>query len=168
MRVPRIKDPDGGIVMSRWPPWQAGYCSGCCIRKQTLWSPEPVVIPESMSGTLKYVVRHWSEHVYPMGNGRLGFTVFGDPDRERIQFNEDSLWVGNEDYTGGYQPFGDDGELLVLHVAIDHLVRVLDTHVDLAILLDDRDVMLDADGVEIQERNIHVTGHRLCGLGKRG
>ena len=36
-----------------------------------------------------------------------GCTIFGEPQKERIQFNEDSLWVGNEDCTGGYQPFGD-------------------------------------------------------------
>ncbi|MCR5217635.1 glycoside hydrolase N-terminal domain-containing protein [Treponema sp.] len=30
----------------------------------------------------------------PLGNGRLGCMVFGDPVRERIQFNEDSLWSG--------------------------------------------------------------------------
>ncbi|MBT8038247.1 MAG: glycoside hydrolase family 95 protein [Verrucomicrobiae bacterium] len=57
--------------------------------------------------SLRAQVKHWSQNVYPMGNGRLGFTVFGDPDRERIHFNEDSLWLGNEDYPGGYQPFGD-------------------------------------------------------------
>ena len=49
----------------------------------------------------------WETQVYPLGNGRLGCTVFGGPQRERVQFNEDSLWVGNEDCTGAYQPFGD-------------------------------------------------------------
>jgi alpha-L-fucosidase 2 len=49
----------------------------------------------------------WQRSVYPLGNGRLGCTVLGEPKKDRIQFNEDSLWVGNEDNTGGYQPFGD-------------------------------------------------------------
>lgn len=49
----------------------------------------------------------WQNSVYPLGNGRLGCTVFGFPPRDRVQFNEDSLWVGNEDNTGAYQPFGD-------------------------------------------------------------
>jgi alpha-L-fucosidase 2 len=48
----------------------------------------------------------WQSSVYPIGNGRLGCTVLGDPRQERLHFNEDSLWVGNEDNTGGYQPFG--------------------------------------------------------------
>ncbi|MDT8390727.1 MAG: glycoside hydrolase family 95 protein [Lentisphaeria bacterium] len=72
-----------------------------------LWTDRPTAVPETTAKTLRYLDKHWSNHVYPMGNGRLGFTVFGDPDLERIQFNEDSLWVGNEDHTGGYQPFGD-------------------------------------------------------------
>jgi alpha-L-fucosidase 2 len=75
--------------------------------QQILWSPSPVVVPSKIADNLGYLDKYWSENVYPMGNGRLGFTVFGDPDLERIPFNEDSLWVGNEDHTGGYQPFGD-------------------------------------------------------------
>ena len=72
-----------------------------------LWSYEPVALPADGEGRLKNVAGQWSRHVYPMGNGRLGFTVLGDPKRERIHFNEDSLWLGNEHHTGGYQPFGD-------------------------------------------------------------
>ena len=49
----------------------------------------------------------------PIGNGRLGGMVFGGVERERIQFNEDSLWTGDEnpggnnDTMGAYQDFGD-------------------------------------------------------------
>ncbi len=81
---------------------QAAHADG-----HLLWSDKPLAVPEKFAGNLRELDRHWSQQVYPMGNGRLGFTVFGDPDMERIQFNEDSLWVGNEDHTGGYQPFGD-------------------------------------------------------------
>jgi len=77
---------------------------------QSLWSDRPVVVPEGS----KNLDKIWSQEVYPIGNGRLGCTVFGHPDVERIQFNEDSLWVGNEDHTGGYQPFGD------LYVQLGH------------------------------------------------
>ncbi|MDP4624799.1 MAG: glycoside hydrolase family 95 protein [Akkermansiaceae bacterium] len=35
----------------------------------------------------------------PVGNGRLGAMVFGEPNQERIQFNEDTRWSG-----GPYQP----------------------------------------------------------------
>ena len=32
------------------------------------------------------------EEALPLGNGRLGAMVFGDPTSERIQLNDDSLW----------------------------------------------------------------------------
>lgn len=35
----------------------------------------------------------WTEAL-PVGNGRLGAMVFGGVNKERIQFNEDSLWTG--------------------------------------------------------------------------
>ena len=34
----------------------------------------------------------------PVGNGRLGAMVFGDPQHERIQLNEDSMWPGGPDW----------------------------------------------------------------------
>lgn len=34
------------------------------------------------------------EEAYPIGNGRLGAMVFGQPGYERIQLNEDSVWYG--------------------------------------------------------------------------
>jgi alpha-L-fucosidase 2 len=40
------------------------------------------------------------QQALPVGNGRLGAMVFGGVPRERIQFNEDSLWVGRpHDYS---------------------------------------------------------------------
>jgi alpha-L-fucosidase 2 len=35
----------------------------------------------------------WTEAL-PVGNGRLGAMVFGNVQKEHIQFNEDSLWTG--------------------------------------------------------------------------
>ena len=34
------------------------------------------------------------DHALPIGNGRLGAMVFGQATRERLQLNEDSLWLG--------------------------------------------------------------------------
>src|SRR5688572_24658222 len=34
------------------------------------------------------------DHAMPLGNGRLGAMVFGTVNRERIQLNEHSLWMG--------------------------------------------------------------------------
>ena len=51
--------------------------------------------------------RAWMTEALPIGNGRLGAMVFGGVEHERIQFNEDSLWLGDERDTGAYQAFGD-------------------------------------------------------------
>jgi len=51
--------------------------------------------------------RKWPSETYPIGNGRLGAMPFGGLEREQIQFNEDSLWIGDELKTGAYQNFGD-------------------------------------------------------------
>jgi len=36
----------------------------------------------------------WNEAL-PVGNGRLGAMVFGRPDRERLQLNEETIWAGS-------------------------------------------------------------------------
>lgn len=43
----------------------------------------------------------------PVGNGSLGGMIFSDSAKEHIQFNEQSLWTGDETAMGAYQPFGD-------------------------------------------------------------
>lgn len=71
-----------------------------------IWTDNPIVIDDPAIPH-KQEAGIWEQEAYPVGNGRLGCTAFGNPGRERIQFNQESLWVGNEDNTGGYQPFGD-------------------------------------------------------------
>ncbi|HUI33574.1 MAG TPA: glycoside hydrolase N-terminal domain-containing protein, partial [Dysgonamonadaceae bacterium] len=39
----------------------------------------------------------WTDAL-PIGNGRMGAMVFGDPINERIQLNEDSLWPGGPEW----------------------------------------------------------------------
>jgi hypothetical protein len=51
--------------------------------------------------------RTWMTDAYPMGNGKVGGMVFGGLAEEHIQFNELSLWTGDEEETGAYQAFGD-------------------------------------------------------------
>lgn len=43
----------------------------------------------------KKAATHWHESI-PLGNGRLGVMIFGDPKHERIVLNEQSLWSGGE------------------------------------------------------------------------
>ncbi len=59
----------------------------------TLWYAQPA--------------RDWQKEALPIGNGRLASMLFGAAPRERIQFNEESLWIGDEKTTGSYQNFGD-------------------------------------------------------------
>ena len=72
-----------------------------------LWSDHPVVPDYSQLEKPRDKQRLWQHYAYPIGNGRLGCTAFGHTDFEHIQLNQDSVWVGNEDTTGGYQPLGD-------------------------------------------------------------
>lgn len=51
--------------------------------------------------------KDWMTQAYPIGNGKLGAMIFGGTDQEHIQFNESSLWTGDEKETGEYQAFGD-------------------------------------------------------------
>ena len=49
----------------------------------------------------------WMTEALPIGGGSLGGMLFGQPGGERIQFNENTLWTGDEHDTGSYQAFGD-------------------------------------------------------------
>ena len=66
----------------------------------------------------------WTEAL-PIGNGRMGGMVFGGATNERVQFNEQTLWLGDEIEMGSYQPFGD---LLVHleHGPVTEYERMLD------------------------------------------
>lgn len=46
--------------------------------------------------------KHWHTEGIPIGNGRLGAMLFGGVESERIQFNENSLWGGANNFDGGY------------------------------------------------------------------
>ncbi|TSJ44099.1 glycoside hydrolase family 95 protein [Mucilaginibacter corticis] len=50
--------------------------------------------------------KEWMTDAYPIGNGRIGGMVFGGIDHERIQFNDNTLWTGDEHDRGAYQAFG--------------------------------------------------------------
>src|SRR4051812_10958290 len=76
-------------------------------------SPAPKVARGRASMQLWYdrPAKSWMTEALPVGNGRLGAMVFGGVDRERIQFNEISLWTGMEvnsddsNALGSYQAF---------------------------------------------------------------
>ena len=51
--------------------------------------------------------KDWQKDCLPIGNGRLGSMIYGGVEKEHIQFNEDTVWIGDENDTGSYQAFGD-------------------------------------------------------------
>ncbi|SEL37553.1 alpha-L-fucosidase 2 [Roseateles sp. YR242] len=48
----------------------------------------------------------WEQQALPIGNGRLGAMLFGGLARDRISFNDITLWTGDARHMGAYQPFG--------------------------------------------------------------
>lgn len=50
----------------------------------------------------------WDAEALPIGNGRMGAMLFGGVEKERIQFNEQSLWSGDNNWDGEYET-GDHG-----------------------------------------------------------
>jgi alpha-L-fucosidase 2 len=50
----------------------------------------------------------WESEALPIGNGRMGAMLFGGVKTEHIQFNEQSLWSGDNNWDGGYDT-GDHG-----------------------------------------------------------
>ncbi|MCX7817893.1 MAG: glycoside hydrolase N-terminal domain-containing protein [Kiritimatiellae bacterium] len=50
--------------------------------------------------------RVWASEALPIGNGRLGAMLFGEVATERVQFNEDSLWTGDQNPSGDYATMG--------------------------------------------------------------
>ncbi|MBT6417399.1 MAG: glycoside hydrolase family 95 protein, partial [Candidatus Marinimicrobia bacterium] len=68
----------------------------------------------------------WNEAL-PIGNGRIGAMVFGRPETERIQLNDDSMWPGSPEWgnpTGRPEDLKKIRELLMAgnHVSADKMV----------------------------------------------
>jgi len=92
------------------------FCTGlmgfvCCVVLATAVSTVSAEEPADWSGKSVLWYRapaaNWEKQALPIGNGRLGGMIFGGVEKEQIQFNEDTLWIGDEKDTGAYQTFGD-------------------------------------------------------------
>ena len=97
------------VVFGTWAP--AAQAGGPV--KRVVWSDKPVVVDPNSPKPIKNFQHVWGSSVYPIGNARLGATIYGGIAEEQIQFNEDTLWTGDENDTGRFQNFGE------LHVALD-------------------------------------------------
>jgi len=69
---------------------------------------------------------NWESEALPIGNGRLGAMIFGAADKETIQINEDSLWLGDEKDTGMYQNLGEFEVALPRAKPVENFRRELD------------------------------------------
>ena len=74
-------------------------------------SPLAAEVPPSDAGNLclhyDTPAKDWEKNGLPIGNGQMGAMLLGNEHQAHIQFNEESLWLGNEDDTGKYQNFGE-------------------------------------------------------------
>ena len=75
-------------------------------RQHVIWADKPLILKSNPARPRKYYQRAWGSGVYPIGNGRLGATIVGGIAEEQIQFNEDTLWSGDEEKLGCYHNFG--------------------------------------------------------------
>ncbi|MEW2118624.1 glycoside hydrolase N-terminal domain-containing protein [Streptomyces sp. NPDC005474] len=100
-------------------------------------APATVRWPTLSRKALRYSVPavDWESQALPIGNGRLGAMLFADPYVERVQFNEQSLWGGVNDYdnalagepdsaydTGmnGFGSYRNFGDLVVTFASVSH------------------------------------------------
>lgn len=82
----------------------AGFCLFCGAATRspagapgndlTLWYSQPAKDNKPMDEAL------------PVGNSRMGALIFGNPARERLCLNEDSLWTGDANPSGDYNTMG--------------------------------------------------------------
>lgn len=67
----------------------SGFALGKEQQQHKLWYKQPA--------------QKWSAEALPIGNGRLGAMFFGGVATEHIQFNEQTLWSGDNNWDGEYK-----------------------------------------------------------------
>ncbi|KQM72646.1 hypothetical protein ASE74_22495 [Pedobacter sp. Leaf216] len=75
-----------------------GFSNGVSAQKKTI---SPLLLWDDKPAT------KWMTEAYPIGNGRIGGMIFGGVNQEHVQFNDNTLWTGDENDRGMYQAFGD-------------------------------------------------------------
>ena len=82
--------------------------AACAAGQAQGGGPSPAA-PDDANLQLRYTeeAKQWMTEALPIGNGHMGAMLFGGVAKERMQFNEESLWVGDEIDTGAYQNFGE-------------------------------------------------------------
>lgn len=85
--------------MSRFAFALLGACLALTVQAADLTLRYAAPAPDTPQG--------WEQQALPIGNGRLGAMLFGQVARDRLQFNDITLWTGDTQTMGAYQPFGD-------------------------------------------------------------
>jgi alpha-L-fucosidase 2 len=62
--------------------------------------------PNPMRLSYDAPAKSWEREALPIGNGRLGAMLLGAPDAQQVQFNESSLWTGDDNPSGEYDDHG--------------------------------------------------------------
>jgi alpha-L-fucosidase 2 len=93
----------------------------------------------------------WEQWALPIGNGQIGAAFFGGKGRERLAYNDVSLWTGNDKIRGSYQAFGNLYINLPGHDAASDYRRELD------LKLAEGRVSYALDGVNY--RRTYITSH---------
>ncbi len=79
-------------------------CSGAKLYRpkhlNTLWYKQPAI------SNKRKVDNPWMEYALPIGNGEFGAMIFAGVRRDLIQFNEKTLWGGNDRGRSPYRNFG--------------------------------------------------------------
>jgi alpha-L-fucosidase 2 len=126
----------------------------------TLWYQQPAggAVNEPLTGSHGQpavgmgggTASHALDVALPIGNGRLGGLVFGQPERERICVDEDSLWTGGENPSGDYNTMGAYQYLGNVFVNLPGHGRVSDYRRDLDLSDAISRVGYTADGVKFR------------------
>ncbi|HEX3718846.1 MAG TPA: glycoside hydrolase family 95 protein [Verrucomicrobiae bacterium] len=84
----------------------------------------------------------------PIGNGRMGGLIYGAPEEERININEDSFWTGDANPSGDYGTMGSYQTFGVVAVQLPTHTNVLNYRRDLDIETAISTVSYEAGGVK--------------------
>jgi alpha-L-fucosidase 2 len=59
--------------------------------------------PQSRTDQTGFPTPNWESQAQPIGNGRIGAMIYGNPLKEHIQFNDITLWTGGDNPSGDYK-----------------------------------------------------------------
>ncbi|MBP2411776.1 alpha-L-fucosidase 2 [Arthrobacter stackebrandtii] len=94
-----------GGALALTPLVVQAFAKGATAAQNAVLAPHPALSTHALWYQQPATV--WESGALPIGNGRLGAMFYGDPVRDRIQFNEESLWGGVNNYDNALAGQGD-------------------------------------------------------------